>query len=181
MAQRPTLSPQDTELRPARPVDLDVIVAIEERSFPTPWSRTALNAYIGEDGFQVCLYEGELVGYVLVGLQIPSLLHRLERVTMSFLGSPPPEETVGHVMNIAIHPGFRGSGLGRFLLRCGLGYLRELGAARVELEVRVDNREAIALYESEGFRTKRLLKGYYQNGDDAYLMHKSFAANVPGA
>jgi len=178
MAQRPTLSPRDTVLRPARPSDLDAIVAIEERSFPTPWSRAALNAYLGQDGFQVCLYENELVGYVLVGLQIPSLLHRLERLTMSFLGHPPPEETVGHVMNIAIHPAFRGHGLGRFLLRRGLRYLRGLGASRVELEVRVDNRQAIRLYESEGFCTKRLLKGYYQNGDDAYLMHAPLESAV---
>lgn len=174
MAQRPAISPSDVTLAVAQPDDLDSIVAIEERSFPTPWSRAALAAYIGDNGFLVCHFQERLVGYVLVGLQVPTLLDRLERFTAAFWGHQRPVEAVGHVMNIAVHSGFRRCGLGRYLLGMGLAYLKGLGAVRVELEVRVNNFHALKLYESEGFCIVGTLKGYYQNGDDAFLMSKSF-------
>lgn len=173
MAQRPTISPSDVILSCAQPADLDAIIEIEEAAFPTPWSRTALNAYIGDHGFVVCEYEEKLVGYILVGPQIPSLFDRLERLTMGWLGNE-KTETVGHVMNIALHQDYRGYGLGRYLLQTGLNYLKSIGVTRVELEVRINNHNAIGLYESEGFETVNLLKGYYQNGDDAFLMNKRF-------
>jgi len=172
MAQRPTLSPSDVVLCCAQLTDLDSIIAIEERAFPTPWSHTALKAYIGEQGFIVCEYRGTLVGYVLVGLQIPSLFDRLERLTLGLLGNDMVDEAVGHVMNLAIHAGYRSCGLGRRLLETGLSYLGGLDAVRVELEVRTNNAHAQALYRSVGFETVELLKGYYQNGDDAFLMNK---------
>ena len=172
MAQRSFILPADVVWSIAQPSDLDAIIAIEERSFPTPWSRAALGAYMGEEGFEVCAYQGRLAGYILAGLQIPSLLDRLERLTMSFLGGEKPAELVGHVMNLAVHPEFRGCGLGRSLLQRSLSYLNGLGASRVDLEVRIHNSTAIRLYESEGFSIRQLLKGYYQNGDDAFLMSK---------
>lgn len=173
MAQRFSISPTDVAWSIAKSSDLDSIIAIEEQSFPTPWSRTALSAYVGEAGFVVCCYQERLVGYILAGMQIPSLLDRLERLTMSFLGADKPAELIGHVMNLAVHPDFRGCGLGRSLLQRGLTYLKDVGASRVDLEVRVHNATAIRLYESHGFAVRQLLKGYYQNGDDAFLMSKS--------
>ncbi len=172
MAQRPKISSSDVILSCAQVADLDAIITIEEAAFPTPWSRTALNAYIGDHGFVVCEYEGKLVGYILVGPQIPSLFDRLERLTMGWLSNENAPETVGHVMNIALDEDYRGHGLGRYLLQTGVNYLKGLGVTRVELEVRVNNPNAIRLYESEGFETINLLKGYYQNGDDAFLMSK---------
>jgi len=174
MAQRPAISASDVTLSLAQPGDLDAIIAIEEQAFPTPWSRTALSSYIGEDGFMVCQFQERLVGYVLVGLQIPTLLDRLERFTSSFFCNERPAQSVGHVMNIAVHSGFRSYGLGRYLLEMGLAYLKGLGATRVELEVRINNPHALKLYESEGFCIIDTLNGYYQNGDDAFLMSKSF-------
>lgn len=174
MAQRSKISLSGTILRPAQLADLEDIIAIEERSFPTPWSRTALKAYIGDNGFLICEYQNKLVGYILTGLQVPSLFDRLERVTMGVLGNEPATETASHVMNLAVHPNYKSCGLGRCLLTTGLEYLKSLGASRVELEVRVDNTTALRLYESEGFCSIELIKGYYQNGDDAFLMSKSF-------
>lgn len=174
MAQRPAICPSDVTLSVAQPGDLDSIIAIEQQAFPTPWSRTALNTYIGDNGFIVCQFRERLVGYVLVGLQMPTLLDRLERFTSGLFGNERSAEVVGHVMNIAIHAGFRSCGLGRYLLGMGLAYLEGLGASRVELEVRINNPHAIQLYESEGFCIVDKLKSYYQNGDDAFLMSKSF-------
>jgi ribosomal-protein-alanine N-acetyltransferase len=176
MAQKPKLSIKDIKLSTALASDLDAVIDIEERSFPTPWSRNALNAYVGNDGFKVCIHQDQIAGYVLVGMQAPTLFDRLEQLTGGFFGQNPPNEMVGHVMNIAMHPDYRGLGLGRYIFNIGLDYLKGLGAMRVELEVRINNDSAMRLYESEGFKTIKLIKGYYQNGDDAYLMGKNLSS-----
>ncbi|MFW9850771.1 MAG: hypothetical protein ACFFF4_16715, partial [Candidatus Thorarchaeota archaeon] len=44
------------------------------------------------------------------------------------------------------------------------------GASEFFLEVRKTNEEAISIYEKLNFEIKRVLKGYYRDGEDAYLM-----------
>ena len=65
----------------------------------------------------------------------------------------------------------QGHGLGRRLLTALVGHAREVGAAQVLLEVRVDNAPAIHLYESSGFTMLGRRRAYYQPGNiDAYTM-----------
>ena len=49
---------------------------------------------------------------------------------------------------------------------------RSLGDAASVLEVRTDNTSAIALYEKHGYRTLKILKGFYKKSGDAYLMKR---------
>ena len=57
------------------------------------------------------------------------------------------------------------------LLTALVGHAREVGAAEVLLEVRVDNAPAIHLYESSGFRMLGRRRAYYQPGNiDAWTM-----------
>jgi mycothiol synthase len=58
---------------------------------------------------------------------------------------------------MGVAPAHRGRGLGRLLLRIGVGRLRALGVETVTLSVSSANSTALALYESEGFvrRTQR--------------------------
>jgi len=44
------------------------------------------------------------------------------------------------------------------------------GAQEVVLEVRVSNEPAINLYRGIGFKVVRILRRYYADGEDAYLM-----------
>lgn len=75
------------------------------------------------------------------------------------------------VMTLAVDEAHQGHGLGRRLLGDLVAHARSLGAARVLLEVRVDNDPAIHLYESSGFRRLGRRRGYYQPGDvDAWTM-----------
>lgn len=171
-------------IRKAEEADLPRIMEIERGSFRSPWPEALLRQYLGEEGFMVCEEGGRVVGYILVGLRIPSLLSRLERQTRRLFrrggGGDQPEEDpdlkVGHIMNLAVDPAHRRRGLGSGLLRAGLDYLRQLGARRVELEVRTHNRAAICLYRKFGFTVERLIRHYYSNGDDAYLMQKSLTS-----
>ena len=48
----------------------------------------------------------------------------------------------------------------------------ELHYQNVNLEVRVSNVKAIALYQKFGFKNVSVRKRYYSNGEDAYLMIK---------
>jgi len=49
------------------------------------------------------------------------------------------------------------------------------GAAEFFLEVRKANEAATGIYEKLGYDIKRVLKGYYRDGEDAYLMIKKHA------
>ena len=59
----------------------------------------------------------------------------------------------GHVTQLCVLPGLRGSHLGYELLRLGLLHLQQLGCTSVSLTVTASNRGAIRLYESIGFRS----------------------------
>ena len=58
----------------------------------------------------------------------------------------------GEIMAVGILEGYRGLGLGRNLLRYGYNFLINRGLDPVVLSVNGENRGAIRLYESEGFR-----------------------------
>ncbi len=47
---------------------------------------------------------------------------------------------------------------------------RFYGAEEVYLEVRVSNTPAINLYKKLDYRVVDLIKGYYHDGEDAYIM-----------
>jgi [ribosomal protein S18]-alanine N-acetyltransferase len=66
-----------------------------------------------------------------------------------------------HVMTVAVAPDQRRRGLARWLLGFAMGKAARAGARRALLELRAGNREALALYESLGFRRLGVRRGYY--------------------
>lgn len=62
------------------------------------------------------------------------------------------------VLGVALLPEFRGQGLGGRLMRQTLAAARAFGLHRVELTVREDNENAIALYRKLGFDTEGLMR-----------------------
>jgi len=133
------------------PADLDEVMAIERTSFRHPWSS---NFFLEE--LQVACARSvlaqlndKIVGYVLFWL-LP--------------------ETVD-IHNIAVHTGFRRQRIGQALLRQVFEQARSRHSSRVTLEVRVSNIAAQKLYESVGFVSQGLRKGYYSDdGEDAMIM-----------
>ena len=74
--------------------------------------------------------------------------------------------------------------MGKALLEWLAVSARLAGIARIELEVRTDNDEAINFYQSIDFRREKVLKGYYQRKRDAlrmvhHLMTPEMAAQRP--
>jgi len=64
--------------------------------------------------------------------------------------------SVGYIKNIYIRPGLRGQGWGRELLRTAEKWAAERGATEIELDASVCNEEAVRMYESAGYATRRL-------------------------
>jgi ribosomal-protein-alanine N-acetyltransferase len=159
-------------VRRATLADLDRIFEIERCSFSAPWPREYLAQHLGDDGFVVVEYGNLVVGYAVVGIKIPSFWARLEQRTRALLTGQEPQEPppVGHILNIAVDPAYRRKGLGKRLLEYALDYCRQLGAERVELEVRTGNDAAIALYQKYGFVIRERVPLYYSDGEDAFVM-----------
>lgn len=133
--------------------DLPNVIAIERRSFPTPWSLAMFVLELSKPS-GICLAaarDRRLVGYLICARY----------------------ETVWHLMNVAVAPEWRRQGAASALL--GTLYRRiDDERARVTLEVRCSNRAAIDLYEREGFRVAGFRKRYYQdNGEDALVMWRT--------
>jgi ribosomal-protein-alanine N-acetyltransferase len=80
------------------------------------------------------------------------------------------------VLGLAVTPGCRRQGLGRWLLRLALSRGRREGARRAFLEVRPSNGPAIALYDGMGFRGAGRRRGYYKDPvEDALVLSRSLS------
>jgi len=80
----------------------------------------------------------------------------------------------GHILDVAVHPEYRGHGLGKLLVEHVLAACRQRGAEFVSLEVRPSNSEAIGLYHRLGFDETGRRPRYYHDGEDALLMEYIF-------
>ncbi len=138
-------------IRQARLFDLPEIMNIERLSFKETYPRGVFILFLenNPDTFLVAEYNRKVVGYVMAYLK-PDL--------------------EGHVMSIAVHPNYRGNGIGSTLMSEVIGRLFRLGAKYVGLEVRVSNERAIKLYERFGFIKAKRIMAYYSDGEDAYYM-----------
>jgi ribosomal-protein-alanine N-acetyltransferase len=147
--------------------DLPQVVAIERRSFPTPWSLAMFVLELSKPS-GVCLaamVDAELVGYLICSRY----------------------DTVWHVMNVCVDPDLRRRGIASALLSALFERVGD-GRAQYTLEVRPSNPGAIELYGRLGFRAAGTRRRYYQdNGEDAVVMWRTPAtlrgslADVPNA
>lgn len=134
--------------------DLDSVLEIESSSFPRPWTRRHFEDEMESPGSRPVVAVGgvaQVAGY----LCLKEILDEAE------------------ILDVAVHPDWRGLGVGRLLVDWAIGHCRERNLALLCLEVRVGNLEAISLYRRFGFLEVGRRKNYYENGDDAILMDLS--------
>jgi ribosomal-protein-alanine N-acetyltransferase len=147
-------------IEPLRAGDLDAVLQIERASFQTPWPR---QAFVHE-------LERNRVAGLWVARSRPPGEPGASDVVVGYLCLWAIADEI-HVTNLAVHPAWRGQGIGRFLLATLLARHRAAGARRVLLEVRPGNVEARRLYEGLGFREVGRRRGYYvDTGEDALLL-----------
>jgi [ribosomal protein S18]-alanine N-acetyltransferase len=80
------------------------------------------------------------------------------------------EKRDAEIASLAVHPDYRRRGVADALMRHTLRALGATGVRRVELMVRTGNTAAAKLYRSLGFRRVRMVRRYYEDGGDGFLM-----------
>ena len=140
---------QPVQIRRLAYSDLPAVISIERRSFPTPWSLAMFVLELSKPS-GICLAASagdELLGYVVCSRY----------------------DQVWHLMNIAVDPDHRGTGIAGLLMRQLID--ESQGTLPFTLEVRVSNHRAIGMYERFGFRSAGVRPRYYHdNGEDALIM-----------
>jgi ribosomal-protein-alanine N-acetyltransferase len=111
--------------------------------------------------FIVAEQDGKIVGYIMCRIEVG-----LARLGLGGLIRK------GHVVSIAVLPQGRRKGVAQALLAKAMKGMLHYSAKLCYLEVRVTNTPGVALYKKLGFEASRTLKGYYSDGEDAYMMTK---------
>lgn len=139
-----------------RESQLSLLFEIESRSF-------GVDSYRDEFFRQLCLDNRE---YLLVA-----------RAGERLLGYVMAENNGAavEIISLAVHPDYRGLGLGKKLMQRLLARLRRMGTSRALLMVRADNPVAQNLYRRLGFRRVRRTECYYADGQDAIRMRLDLA------
>ena len=134
--------------------DIDEVLAIEKKSFSTPWTKEAFVMEITKNTlakYIVAEREGKIVGYGGIWLIVDE----------------------GHVTNIAVDPDFRGYGIGNYLVEGLIDICKKRDILAMTLEVRVSNNVARNLYNKYGFIDNGIRPKYYSDtGEDAIIMWK---------
>ena len=133
--------------------DINDVLAISFLSFPISWSR---DSFITE-------LENNFAYYVVA---------KSNNIITGFGGTWIIIDE-SHITNIAVHPSFRGLGIGELILKS----LIDLGISHfissMTLEVRASNAIAISLYNKLDFKEEGRRKRYYEdNGEDALILWK---------
>ncbi|WP_128477317.1 ribosomal protein S18-alanine N-acetyltransferase [Halorussus pelagicus] len=164
MTTTPAEDGDDVRIRQAVQADLLAVLRIERASFDQPWPFSAFERYLGDPGFLVAAAREESAGYLdddsdesVVGYVVANLV-------------PNHGRAFGHIKDIAVHPDYRGEGVGAGLLKRALTVLGARGAQSVKLEVRASNDRAVGLYQDFGFQYLRTIPRYYDDGEDALIM-----------
>ena len=149
--------------------DLERVVHINRLCLPENYTNyffTELHRRFPET-FLVAEENGEVVGYVMC---------RIESGLSGFRGIIKK----GHVVSIAVLPKHQHKGIGRALMMKVMENMKLYNAKLCFLEVRVSNKAAVNLYKNLGFKVTRVIRSYYVDREDAYVMSRElpFKFNV---
>lgn len=138
--------------------DLHAIYDINLKSFSKAWSYQAI-----QDEFN-----HEFAHY---------LVAKIKDQVVGFLGAWLIVDEV-QITNIAVDPTLRRKGIAKALLNHLIETMKAQHMAVIYLEVRVSNVAALSLYKSFGFTNTGRRKGFYPDGEDAYIMALSLSKTI---
>jgi ribosomal-protein-alanine N-acetyltransferase len=139
--------------RQANAFDLAVFASLDKELFPySPWSASQYKEEFSSPTrhFVVAVDEAQnIIGYA---------------------GVFAPGGAEADVLTVGVIPSQRGKGIARQLMALITNWAKQQGSIAMMLEVKVDNTEAIGLYESLGYATLNTRKDYFGAGLDALVM-----------
>lgn len=152
---------EDLVVRTATADDVDLLAALERAAF-------------GEEAWSPAQVLGTLDSPHWLGLlALPASSRRASPLGYAVFQSVADE---AELLRVGVDPPARRHGVAARLLGAGLDLLIRRGVRRCVLEVAVDNRPAIALYERLDFAACGRRPGYYPGGRDARLYERSLTA-----
>jgi len=139
--------------READAFDLPIFVSLDKELFPyAPWTTGQYKEEFSSPTrhFVVALDEQHsIIGYA---------------------GVFAPGATVADILTVGVVPEHRGKGIATALMALITDWALSQGSTAMILEVKVDNAEAIGLYESLGYSKLNVRKDYFGAGLDAQVM-----------
>ena len=139
--------------RQANAFDLAVFVSLDKELFPySPWSASQYKEEFSSSTrhFVVAVDEAQnIIGYA---------------------GVFAPGGAEADVLTVGVIPSQRGKGIARQLMALITDWAKQQGSIAMMLEVKVDNAEAIGLYQSLGYSQLNIRKDYFGAGLDALVM-----------
>ena len=139
--------------RVATAFDLPVFASLDKELFPySPWSSSQYKEEFSSPTrhFVVAVDDQQsIVGYA---------------------GVFAPGAAEADILTVGVVPTHRGKGIAKALMGMITNWAKEQGSIAMMLEVKVDNAEAIGLYESLGYSKLNVRKDYFGAGLDALVM-----------
>ncbi len=134
--------------------DLDEVLAIEHLCFTHPFSRSLFESELNQPAATILVARerGCLVGYIDFWQVVDEI----------------------HLINIAVHPDYQRKGIASLLFERMQEEVPQ--AQSIYLEVRISNEGAKKFYEKMGFQAIGIRKGYYPDGEDAYVLSSQTTA-----
>lgn len=135
--------------------DMPSVISIERDAYDFPWTEGIFRDCL-RVGYSCWVYEEEkeILAYGVMSIAAGEC----------------------HLLNLCVHPGAQGRGIGRLMLRRLLGIARHHGSDTILLEVRPSNHVAQRLYFAEGFNEVGTRPGYYpakHGREDALVLAKA--------
>jgi ribosomal-protein-alanine N-acetyltransferase len=139
--------------REANAFDLQVFVSLDKELFPySPWSASQYKEEFSAPTrhFVVAIDESQdIIGYA---------------------GVFAPGQAEADILTVGVVPEHRGKGIAKALMALITDWAKAQGSIAMMLEVKIDNPEAIGLYESLGYSKLNVRKDYFGAGLDAQVM-----------
>ena len=156
-AEQRTFRTQSLVIRPMQIQDIDRVHQIDVLSFSLPWPKNSYRFELVDNRASRCLV-GEIIqedeSTEIVGMIVTWLI-----------------VDEAHIASVAVHPDYRGLGIGVKLVATAMLNALDEGMKIVTLEVRAGNQLAQALYQKLGFVDVGRRPRYYKdNQEDALIM-----------
>lgn len=154
MIERWKIEMSKIEIYPSKIEDANCIYTISTLSFPSPWSLESIEKELESNDaakYVTAKIDNQIIGYGGIWIILDE----------------------AHITNIAVHPEYRGIGVGDEIMEALIEICKIHHVSGMTLEVRKSNLRAQNLYRKYGFIEEGIRKKYYaDNQEDAVIMWK---------
>ena len=138
-------------VRQVQPTDIFAAIRLAYDNLPERYSPSIFNYFYESfaNGFLVAEEYGKIIGFI-IGVK-------------TF-------EKSARILMLSVHSDYQKKGVGTKIVASFLEEMKRLNIKNIELEVRVNNLNAINFYKKLNFKIMEKIKHFYPNGEDAYIM-----------